>query len=859
MKEPPLQYTEGHENQFESSSADPIACIQRRDSRSRFGTFATVLGLCASIGFASLAAAQGVLKTGQTKCWNSAGTQITCTGTGQDGEVQIGVARSYTDNGDGTITDNATGLVWEKLDNFNFVANPSDIHDADNTYNPWTAAFQKIATLNAANFAGHNDWRLPNIKELHSLIWFGRSAPAVDTAFNNGTDSFTRSTGTYWSSTTSNTSITSQAWGVSFTTGIHSLIPKTSAANSFCCFVRAVRGPITLSPSPKAPVLKTGQTQCWNSTGTLISCTGTGQDGELQIGVAQGSTDNGNGTITDNATALTWEKLGNLDGTANLSDPHDADNNYTTWDLAFQKIADLNTANFAGHNDWRMPNILELESLADFGNFGPAIDSAFDNGTDSLTRPNGYWSSTTSLSLSIFANAVNFLQGNAYFQSKTNPFANGAVRAVRGSTGLDLTVAKTATPGFTRTYTWTVGKTASQTLFKQIGGTVAPGYSIAATEASFADNAFQVTGTITVSNPNAFAVSGVTVTDVDPAATSCAVTNGTNVSVAAAGSVPLSYACTYSSNPGSGTDTATAAWVAATFGTPDGSASSVPVSYTFGSPTLVDQTINVYDCFNGCLVNNVKTPKLLGSVTATNALPYASQTFPDSYTVSVPANGCVSYSNTATIVDNVTSTQLGSADASVAVCGPAKTGALSMGFWQNKNGQGIIAGGTSTGGVCNSGTWLRGYAPFQDLSKTATCSQVAAYVSNIIKAANASGVSMNAMLKAQDLATSLDTYFSDPLLGGNKISAPAPIGGVSIDLTKICKMIDGNNATCSGAYENVSSAFGGATSLTVLQIEAYAASQSNSGGSFWYGNVKTTQGLAKDTFDAINNQVAFGP
>ena len=51
-----------------------------------------------------------------------------------------------------------------------------------------------------------------------------------------------------------------------------------------------------------------------------------------------------------------------------------------------------------------------------------------------------------------------------------------------------------------------------------------------------------------------------------------------------------------------------------------------------------------------------------------------------------------------------------------------------MGFWQNKNGQGIVTGGASTGGVCNSGTWLRQFNPFQDLSASATCAQVATYV-----------------------------------------------------------------------------------------------------------------------------------
>jgi hypothetical protein len=113
---------------------------------------------------------------------------------------------------------------------------------------------------------------------------------------------------------------------------------------------------------------------------------------------------------------------------------------------------------------------------------------------------------------------------------------------------------------------------------------------------------------------------------------------------------------------------------------------------------------------------------------------------------------------------------------------------------------------------------------------------------------------MNAMLKAQMLATALDVYFSNPALGGNKIGAPKPLGGQTIDLTKVCK----NIPACT-TLENTSAAFGGATSLTVLQILEYAAGKSNAGGTSWYGQVKATQELAKDTFDAINNEVAFEP
>ena len=74
-------------------------------------------------------------------------------------------------------------------------------------------------------------------------------------------------------------------------------------------------------------------------------------------------------------------------------------------------------------------------------------------------------------------------------------------------------------------------------------------------------------------------------------------------------------------------------------------------------------------------------------------------------------------------------------------------------------------------------------------------------------------------------------------------------------------MIDGSGgtATCSSIYQSASLAFGGASCMTVSQMLTYAASQSNVGGSFWYANVKNTQFLAKDTFDAINNQLAFAP
>ena len=149
--------------------------------------------------------------------------------SGDDGDLELGAARSYTNNLDGTITDNTTGLMWEKL------TNDSSIHDKDYTYS-WANAFAvKIAALNSANFAGHNDWRLPNINELQTLANYGTFNPAIDPAFNNGVDSFTQSS-VYWSSTTV-AGFPSRASFVNFFNGF---VSPNFKSNVF--FVRAVRG-----------------------------------------------------------------------------------------------------------------------------------------------------------------------------------------------------------------------------------------------------------------------------------------------------------------------------------------------------------------------------------------------------------------------------------------------------------------------------------------------------------------------------------------------------------------------------------------------------------------------------------------
>lgn len=176
--------------------------------------------------------------------------QTTSYGPGSDGDIKAGATLSYRDNGDGTITDNNTGLMWEKKDD------AGGIHDKDNNYtwgmnsSPYTMNGSMVtsflATLNAgAGFAGHTDWRIPNVKELQSIVDYEvpYPGPTVNVLFNSGcspgctisTCSCTVS-GCYWSSTTYRLAPV-YAWGVYFNFG---LVDDTDKSYNY--YVRAVRG-----------------------------------------------------------------------------------------------------------------------------------------------------------------------------------------------------------------------------------------------------------------------------------------------------------------------------------------------------------------------------------------------------------------------------------------------------------------------------------------------------------------------------------------------------------------------------------------------------------------------------------------
>ena len=159
-----------------------------------------------------------VEKTGQTTSYD----------TGDDGDLQAGVEwpnPRFTDNNDGTVTDNLTGLIWLKNAN------------CPNDFRTWTTVLSDVAQLNTdgtmngnscgdiSNGESHQtDWRLATVKELQSLIDFGRYNPALPTGhpFTGVQSSY------YWSSTTY-AEANYVAWRVSMNYGSVSNYLKTDS------------------------------------------------------------------------------------------------------------------------------------------------------------------------------------------------------------------------------------------------------------------------------------------------------------------------------------------------------------------------------------------------------------------------------------------------------------------------------------------------------------------------------------------------------------------------------------------------------------------------------------------------------
>jgi hypothetical protein len=318
-----------------------------------------------------------IVDTGQEHCYGD-GQSIPCPQAGEDYYGQDaqhqGNAFSYQDNGDGTVSDRVTGLMWVK---------------ARGEKMTWDDA---VAGASACRVGGYSDWRMPTIKELYSLINFngrsgrtaGDSLPYLDAAVfdfaygEGGTGIGNRLIDCQdWSSTTYVSATMDgnpTAFGVNFADGRIKGYGKSSRRSNrktSTHYVRYVRG----NPSYGKNDLN----------------------------------DNGDGTVIDRATDLTWDQ--------------DDSGKGMDWKTALAWVAAKNDEKYKGHSDWRLPNAKEMQSLVDY-NRSPdttqsaAIDPLFR--CTSITNEGGnvdfpfFWTSTTHLEggavYIAFGRALGFMQ-----------------------------------------------------------------------------------------------------------------------------------------------------------------------------------------------------------------------------------------------------------------------------------------------------------------------------------------------------------------------------------------------------------------------------------------------------------------
>ncbi len=327
-----------------------------------------------------------IIDTGQNGCYDDrAGATCPQPGqpfAGQDAQY-AGLQPSYTDNGDGTITDLNTGLMWQKSPDLNHKSTFAAV----------------VAGADSFNLAGYSDWRLPTIKELYSLTNFNGSqhtkTPYIDTeyfdfVFGDESAGERAIDAQYWSGTQYvGTVFGGQAavFGVNFADGRIKGYPRDfgRGGSPMTQFVRYVRG----------------------NPGYGIN----------------NFADNGDSTISDAATGLTWMK--NDSGST------------MNWESALNYCENLN---YAGRDDWRLPNAKELQSIVDYNRApdaqnpaqqGPAIDPVF-NLTDAESW---YWTGTTLLESPPHVGSgsqavyVTFGQAFGVYQSLLNVHGAGAQRS----------------------------------------------------------------------------------------------------------------------------------------------------------------------------------------------------------------------------------------------------------------------------------------------------------------------------------------------------------------------------------------------------------------------------------------------
>ncbi len=300
-----------------------------------------------------------VVDTNQTKCFNSeTGASETCSGKGYDAD-HSGTQPSFTDNGDGTVDDNVTNLSWTQSPDLN--------GDGSVDYNDKKYQSDAVAYCESLVQGGYDDWRLPDIKTLYSLMDFTGTDPSVYTG--NDTSGLSVFLPSVFEEAFGDTAAGERIIDSQYaTTSIYVSYTNLGQGNTRTMFgVNFVDGRIKGYPASNKKF--------------YVHCV----RGNTDYGL-NNFTDNSDDTVTDQATGLMWEK-------------NDAAS--TDFENAVSVCADAATG---GHTDWRLPNIKELQSITDYSRSPDTSSSAAVNAVfnaTAITNEGGvsdyasYWSSTT--------------------------------------------------------------------------------------------------------------------------------------------------------------------------------------------------------------------------------------------------------------------------------------------------------------------------------------------------------------------------------------------------------------------------------------------------------------------------------
>ena len=311
-----------------------------------------------------------IVDTGQTSCYDDSGV-ITCpirgeAFFGQDAQYS-GNTPSYTENGDGTVTDNVTGLVWQQ--------NTDTDGDGDMDAADKMSSTAAVAYCENLTYAGHDDWQLPEIKQLYSLIDFSGFDPSgYEGSDTSGLVPFI------------DTATFDFAYGD--TDAGERIIDSQYASSTY--YVSDKDGELLFGVNFADGRIKGyGTTMGGRDKTFSVACVRENNSYGVNDFV-----DNGDGTISDNATGLIWSQ--NDSG----SDAPDGLN----WEEALAYVEVQNDANYLGYDDWRLPSVKELQSIVDYGRSPDTTNSAaIDPLFKATIVPNEegevdydfYWTSTT--------------------------------------------------------------------------------------------------------------------------------------------------------------------------------------------------------------------------------------------------------------------------------------------------------------------------------------------------------------------------------------------------------------------------------------------------------------------------------